>query len=240
VLASYGCTYSPSKPELSISNLQTVLQNSKQALLTVHNTFTTWKNATNDREIDFLVLRPLSTRLLSALIACGATEQTVNDLRTINRKIQGSHSKLTKADAGRMAGGDTALPTTPGEEAGEIPKHISVSQRSFDSQIDHFEKLIILLNSEARYTPAESDLQITTLQSHLTSFKTRNTAAFSAYTALSNARIARNKILYHETDGLVILVRAVKAYIKSQYGSYSQEYELVNRIKFVKVVRKIR
>ena len=45
VVTSYGSSYAPSKPELALSNLQNVLQTSKQSLTNVKSSYTDWKNA---------------------------------------------------------------------------------------------------------------------------------------------------------------------------------------------------
>jgi hypothetical protein len=62
-----------------------------------------------------------------------------------------------------------------------------------------------------------------------------NTAAYTSYAKVSNARIARNKILYENPDALIVLAKAVKAYIKGKFGATSAEYGQVSSIKFTKV-----
>ncbi len=146
LLVTYGTNYTPSNPNLAITNLQTVLTNAQTALTTVKNEYNGWKNATNSREIAFEPLKGLSTRLLNTLMSVGATEQTIKDFKTINAKVQGS--KLTKADAG--------IVTAPSEDTANKPtlpvkKTVSVSQQSFDNLIEHYDKIIKLLASVPAY-----------------------------------------------------------------------------------------
>ncbi|HNP67813.1 MAG TPA: hypothetical protein PKH16_07915 [Aequorivita sp.] len=54
----------------------------------------------------------------------------------------------------------------------------------------------------------------------------------TAYTAVSNARLERNRILYQENTGLVDTALGVKKYIKSVYGAASPEYNQIKGIKF--------
>jgi hypothetical protein len=63
----------------------------------------------------------------------------------------------------------------------------------------------------------------------------KNTALATAFTAISNSRIARDKVLYKETTGLVDTAKAVKLYIKSIFGARSAEYAQVSVIEFKKV-----
>ena len=233
LLVTYGTNYTPSNPSLAITNLQTVLTNAQTALTNVKNEYNGWKNATNSREIAFEPLKGLSTRLLNTLMSVGATEQTIKDFKTINAKVQGS--KLTKADAGIVAdpSEDTANKTTL-----PVKKTVSVSQQSFDNLIEHYDKIIKLLASVPAYNPTETALKVATLQTLLANLKTVNTPTYTSYAKVSNARIARNKILYENPDALIVLAKAVKAYIKGKFGATSAEYGQVSSIKFVKVVKK--
>lgn len=230
LLLTYGTNYTPSTANLAITNLQTVLTNAQTALTTVKNEYNGWKNATNGREIAFDPLKGLSTRLLNTLVAVGANEQTIKDYKTLNAKVQGS--KLTKADAGIIedpnadAANKTTLP---------VKKTVSVSQQSFDNLIEHYDKIIKLLASVPAYNPTETALKVTTLQTTLANLKTVNTAAYTSYAKVSNARIARNKILYENPDALIVLAKAVKAYIKGKFGASSPEYGQVSSIKFTRV-----
>lgn len=146
--------------------------------------------------------------------------------------MQGSHSKLTKADAGKVIN-----PEDANSNNGEIKKTVSTSQRSFDNQSEHFDKIIKLLASEPSFATNEADLQVPTLQSLHANLQTLNASAFNSYALLSNARIARNKTLYDEPNGLIHLARGVKAYIKGKFGADSPEYAQVSSIKFVRVVK---
>ena len=230
LLLTYGTNYTPSSPSLAITNLQTVLTNAQTALTTVKNEYNGWKNATNGREIAFDPLKGLSTRLLNTLVAVGANEQTIKDYKTLNAKVQGS--KLTKADAGIIedpnadAANKTTLP---------VKKTVSVSQQSFDNLIEHYDKIIKLLSSVPAYNPTEVALKVATLQTMLANLKTVNTAAYTSAAKVSNARIARNKILYENPDALIVLAKAVKAYLKGKFGASSPEYGQVSSIKFTKV-----
>ena len=230
LLLTYSTNYTPSTANLAITNLQTVLLNAQGALTTVKNEYNGWKNATNSREIAFEPLKGLSTRLLNTLMSVGANEQTIMDYKTLNAKVQGS--KLTKADSGIVVdpSEDIANKTTL-----PVKKTVSVSQQSFDNLIEHYDKIIKLLASVPAYNPTETALKVVTLQTTLANLKTANTAAYTSYAKVSNARIARNKILYDNPDALIVLAKAVKAYIKGKFGASSPEYGQVSSIKFTKV-----
>ena len=87
----YGATYNPSNNNIKIAQLQPLLMNSKSALQMMKNAETAYNNSTNAREISFAPLKKNTTRIMAALEASGAVQQTIDDARTINHKIQGTH-----------------------------------------------------------------------------------------------------------------------------------------------------
>ncbi|MCZ8355448.1 MAG: hypothetical protein O9340_11975 [Cyclobacteriaceae bacterium] len=218
---SYGATYNPSKQSLKLGALNTLRASAQAALQAVKTAKTNHDNATNAREIAFKQLKPLATKVFYALSISDATEQTIADAKTINNKIHGRRAKKIQPTEA----------TTP-EENPTMKKTISVSQQSFDSQVDFFSQLVTTVSAEPSYAPNESELTIAGLNTYLTDLRAKNTAAINAATALSNARIARDQILNNETTGLIAIAKEVKLYIKSLYGNKSPQDMQVRSLKF--------
>jgi hypothetical protein len=218
----YGAAYNPSKVALKLPGLNTQLTAASAALQAVKTAKTAYDNATNAREISFKPMKSLATKIVSALAATEAADQTVDDVKTTNMKIQGRRAvKVEKPSAEALAKG--AEPVTA-----------STSQQSYDKMIDHFAQLIATLTAEPKYLPNENELKLTSLNTLLTDLKTKNTAVINATTAASNARIARDKALYAETTGVVDTALAVKTYVKSVFGASSPQYKQVSGLKFTK------
>ncbi len=226
----YGAAYNPFLNAIKLAQLNTLKTSANNAIASVQTTFTAHKNATNNREIAFEPLKKLTTRVLAALKACGANDQTMADALTINHKIQGT-GKQTKADTVINTSSTNAVVPNPTPDP-NAPKEISNSQQSFDSKIEFFSKLIDLLTSIPAYTPNENELKLTGLNATLLNMKTTNTAVINAYTAWSNARILRNDTLYKKITGLVDISVEVKSYVKSLFGATSAQYKQVSALKF--------
>jgi hypothetical protein len=221
----YGATYNPSKVALKLPGLNTQLTAANAALQAVKTAKTAYDNATNAREISFKPLKSLSTKILSSLAATEATDQTVDDVKTTNMKIQGRRAvKVEKPSAEALAKG------------AEPVKTASTSQQSYDKMIDHFAQLIATLTAEPKYLPNENELKLTALNTLLTDLKNKNTAVINATTAASNVRIARDKALYAETTGVVDTALDVKTYVKSVFGASSPQYKQVSGLKFTRIV----
>jgi hypothetical protein len=231
--AGYGAAYNPSLAAIKLANLNAIKTSALSAIAAVSIAYTAHKNATNTREIVFLPVRKLSTRVVNALIASGVPKQTIKDARTINRKLQGARAKA------KPKKGDAKTPVTSSSPTGPIvtlpvneDKSISVSQQGYDSTIEYFGKLIDLVSSIAAYSPNEADLKVSGLNALLASMKTANTAVINATTAVSNSRITRNDILYKPVSGLVDISVEVKSYVKSVYGTESGQFKQVSKLQF--------
>jgi hypothetical protein len=219
----YGATYNPSKAALKLPALNTQLTAASAALQAVKVAKTGFDNATNARELAFKPLKSLSTKIINALAATDAEDQTIDDAKTTNTKIQGKRAKaVAKPDAKALAAG-----------AGSV-KTASTSQQSYDKIIDHFAQLIQTLTAEPNYQPNESDLQVPSLNTFLTDLRTKNTDVINATTSLSNARIQRDEALYGVDTGLVDVSQAVKQYVKSLFGATSPQYKQVSGLKFTR------
>lgn len=237
----YGISYQPTKAVLQIPALQALRLTAQGNLTAVNSAIVILINSINARQIAFDPIKPLSTRIVNALDATDASDELVKDAQTINRKIQGKRK------------GETTTPTTPTDPVPPVPptgtdpvpppvppteKQISVSQQSYDSLLENFNKLILLVASEPTYTPNEADLQVGTLQTLAANLANQNTAVINATTALSNARIARNHTLYDPKTGLYDIQNEVKKYVKSVFGASSDEYKQISKIKFTKPRKK--
>lgn len=236
IIATFGATYNPSNNAIKLTALGTLATNANTKLSDVSTNFTNWKNATNGRELAFEPLRKEVTQILGALQSLGVSQQTIDDFTFQVNKFRSSGSKLTKADAG-IADTSPEAKLTEATDPAEA-KTISTSQQSFDNQIQHFQKMILILQSVASYNPNETAFKVVTLQTQLANLNTLNNAANTSYATLKNARIQRNLFFYAKDTGALDIVRQVKAYVKSVYGASSQQYIAVNAIKFTRVVPK--
>ena len=215
----YGATYNPTKNALKLPQLNTLFTSGQNALADVVTKNTAYNNAVNARIASFDGFRALSTRLINAFQTTDATTEKINDAKGFNRKIQGK--RASKID-------------TPVDPNAPAPTTISSSHQSYDQLIQHFAGLISVLQSEPTYTPNENDLKIVTLTAKQADMTAKNTALATAYTAVSNSRINRDKVLYKETTGLVPIATDVKKYIKAVFGASSAEYRQVKSIEFTK------
>ncbi|MDR1680900.1 MAG: hypothetical protein LBS12_03860 [Prevotellaceae bacterium] len=158
-------------------------------------------------------------------------------LQPVDPSIQTAAHSLQPVDPSLQAAyhlrhPDAVLPTDLPHPAFPVHRYISVSQRSFNQQIDHTSKIVSILKAEPAYLPAETDLTIATLEAMLAAMRSSNHAAILAEIPLFTARAIRNRILYARYSGLVDIALDVKKYVRGAFGFDSIEYAQVRRIKF--------
>lgn len=210
---AYGPAYNPSKQSLTIEALNALLSQSRTSLNEVTNAKNLLDLRINERQIAFNTLKPTATRIVNALEVTDASKQTIDDAKSINKKIQGGRSSAK-----------------PSED--EEKKTISTSQQSYDSLVENFSKLIDLVASEPSYTPNEEELKVETLNAYTEQLHTANTNVINANTVYSNSMISRDGVLYAEKSGLVDTALNVKKYVKSVFGATSPQYKQVSGLEF--------
>ena len=177
----YGETYNPSKNSLKLPQLIALKDNAQSKLNDVITNNTIYNNKVNERMVAFGNLKSFSTRLVNALQTTDATNETINNAKTFNRKMQGKKASTTQT------------PTDPNTPA---PTTISTSQQSYDQLIQHLAGLKSVLETEPSYTPNEVELQIATIDSKIADLSAKNTAEEKKKKNISNGRISRKETGY--------------------------------------------
>jgi hypothetical protein len=112
----------------------------------------------------------------------------------------------------RVAATDTTPETT-----------VSRSEQSYGSTTQYFNNLISNLTQLVGYAPSNPAIQVAGLQAFAAQINTLNTQVTTAYQVLRLARIARNEAYADLSDRAA----RIKAYVKAQYGTQSQEFMLI-------------
>ena len=225
-VSAYGTDYNPSKSSLCLEALQNLLTECRNAIAAVYLAFSVYSNAVASRDVAFKPLNKLVTRVINALKAVDTSQQVDDNARTISRKIQGvrAKAKLTAEEKNAL------------EAEGKTVIEISASQTSFDLRLENFDRLIKLLSTIPLYDPNENDLKVSSLIALHRDLAGKNAAVIAAAVTLSNARITRNKFFYEPDAGLVDIALAVKAYVKSLFGSDSPKFRQVSGLA-IKTIR---
>ena len=221
----YGTKYNPSRDSITVEALETILSNAKESIIDIDNVLPNYSNAVAAREFAFEPLSKIITRVNNAVKATDTTTQVDESVQTLVRKLKGIRASAKISDEVKKQL----------EEEGKEVNQNSASQMSYDNRLENLYKLLMLLNSIPQYKPNEEDLKISTLTALYEDLKVKNLAVINTNTPLSNARIARNKIMNTDLTGLVDIAFDSKTYIKSIFGATSPEYKQVSKLAFKKI-----
>lgn len=216
ICESFGLQYSPVPENLRISALRSQSLKIKESVAAVDSALSVFATAESARRDKFSLLPQLATRVHAEASVFGLPEAVLVLIKEAVRKIRGERAQKP-------------VDNTP---EGEPQKHISVSQTSFNEQVEHLSRLIALVESQPAYTPAEAELSVTALTALRDEMRTTNHAAVAAEISLTAARQERNRLLYAPGTGMMATGLAVKEYVKAVFGVSSQQYKEVRPISF--------
>ncbi|MEI6853184.1 MAG: hypothetical protein WCL06_10090 [Bacteroidota bacterium] len=218
-----GAEYNPSNDKIKIANIDLLLSSQTNAFKTVNAKSIPWVNAVNAR-VD--VLKPLDKTLTKVLNSLKSTEASVE-------VIADARSRINKIKGVRATPKIVMDPTDPAVPTDTSVNQISAAQTDINHIIDNFQNLIMLLEAEPLYDPAETDITTAALGTLLSSIVTANDEVIAAFPAFDNARIARNEVLYGVDGGHEIQLK-VKKYVLSIFGAKDKRYHQISGVKFTK------
>lgn len=218
ICGGYGDTYTPSNGILELTKLTTKLNICKKDMLEVQNKKTPLMHVVNARQLVFVRLKPLCTRVMNALSAVAENKLVVADARTFNQKIQGKRS----------------LPEVNEEQVGqETAREMSNSQQSYDKLIENFSLFISFLEGvDAYVSVTDADVNISDLKAFLEELKAANKAVMKPFVNFRKAINTRKESMYDRATGLVMVSNLVKYYAKGRYGAKSAEYKELSGLEF--------
>ena len=214
----FGAVYNPTNKDIQLANLQTFLAACLDALDEVGAMLAPYKQAVDDRENEYKDLSKLTTRLINAFRASGASANEIADAQTYARKIQGKRKTAKPKDD----------PNTPEDESKEAH---SASQMDFASRRQMLVDFIAYLVAAA-FNPNETDLKSAALTAVADNLEARNLAVDATFAPLSSSRVSRNNLLLDAETGILNRAQMVKAYVKSVFGADSQEYSQIKGLRF--------
>jgi len=223
-VATFEPEYDPSEERLSIPNQIRIKASGDEVLLGVRAAESACNNATSARSDAFNTLDPLVTRTINALRISDVSEQTILQGESIVREIRNMRATVLTPSS--------KIPN--GAQNGESKKINKLHGGSFNTRIENFRRLIILLSTIPAYKPKQVDLTIDSLNMKLETLNLVNTTYITAEAKADAARVQRDSVLYAAKTGLVDIAMDSKLYVKSAYGATSPQFKSVSSILFTR------
>lgn len=221
-LKGLGEAYNPSNEDISISSLEQKLVDARASASKLSDVKQPYTAATDARQLAFEPLEQKVTRAFNALKATKTSAQTDESAKALVRKIKGQKAALKK----------TAKTSATETGAQAENNEISSAQLGYDDLLQNFDEFIKLLEITPLYVPNETDLKIRSLKEYKADLTLKNHAVIDTKIIVSNARIARNEVLYKPLTGLVDKATDVKTYVKSVFGAKSPQFRQISGLVF--------
>lgn len=224
VIRTFGPTYNPPKPSLTIPGLTELLEKGKLEINAANIAEVIYNNALSARTVAFDGYDGLITRSINALRIMDVPAQTLAQAEALVRELRGKRASELLTDE------ELATAKAEGNPTKQVVKHNS----TINSRLENSGKYILLLESIPDYRPNEPELTTPALRSKLEDMKTKHEQVVSSVAALDAARLSRDTLLYADSTGLVDNGQNAKKYTKSVFGATSPQYKQVSGIEFKK------
>ncbi|HLT53370.1 MAG TPA: hypothetical protein VKZ97_05755 [Flavobacteriaceae bacterium] len=214
-LLTYGEAYNPGYAHIAIARLQ-ALNEEAQALLNLSNEKRQFKKVeVGVRQSLFKALKPLVTRIVNEMEACGAPKATVKNARHYVNKIRGTRIIKLDTDA--------------------VENSISPRQTSFTEKVQHFTNLINVVKGCEAYAPTVSVLTVASLEAMRDAMASSNNTVSSKQAVWSTSRVERNQFFNAPVTGYVDTYLAVKRAVRAIFGANSPEYYQMSKLAFKRI-----
>ncbi len=219
----FALKYAPLNNLLKTTNMTIQLGLVRGSVTTLGDALGPFSEAVRVRKLKDDKLNKYATRVCSALAASeGVTKHTVDQCETILRKLRGARAK--------------AIPKTA---APEDAKHISVSQESFDSRVQHAQDLLAFITGVTAYATDVVDLTIVGITAFVNALKANNDAVTAVTPAVTNARDNRDSLINTPVTGMIDVALASKKYTYSVFdGPKSSQGKQVSILAFTRKPKK--
>lgn len=224
-VATFEPVFNPSETRLSIPNQQQLKTRADGALAGIMAAESACNNAVSARTTAFNGFDGLVTRVINAVRISDVAGQTIEQAESIVRELRNKRASVN------------VPPSEPTEGIEKVGARRQNKMRSgsFNTKIENFSKLIVLLGTIPPYKPNETDLTIASLKVKHEALKLVNSICVTKDAEANAARNQRDIILYTERTGLVDIASDVKLYVKSAYGARSPQFKSVSGLAFSKL-----
>lgn len=221
-IVGYGSLYNPTNAGIKLPALLTIYTLGLNAVNAVDAAQPASTNAKASRDLAFGNLSKLATRVNNAFISVEPGKSPRSHVRSLVNVVQTGRVNSKKSEP------EVIEPATETKDDKDNASH----KLKFENRLSSLNKLIQYLASFPAYKPNETELSVEGLTALYNDLSAKNQLAINTEIPLTNARIARNSILYNPVTGLVQMGNDSKSYIKSVFGATSPQYRQISKLKF--------
>lgn len=216
--ATFTPTFAPADTSLNVTNFTTFIGQVATKNTLVEGKVATHSTAAGDRTALVVTVRDALTQALGYLESNKAWKSQAATARAIVVKFRGTRPPAAPTP-----------PPVPGETPAEEKKR-SQGQQAYVELAAHLEKFIGVCTTTPGFSPPAAAISLSTLNGHLSAFKSLNGGISALEQQISVAQKDRFDLYFTGEDCLKEKFQSVKKAVKGQYGLKSSEWDTANAI----------
>ena len=223
---SSGEKYNPPTLNLTINSLLVTEIEANKILRQVKEARINFNYDDDVRKFHFTEYKKLIKKVVNVFLMIGTSEIAITSMVEIQKRIISiKENSIKKKEI--PAGNIGASPI--------LTKKVMLGQVGYINLLNNFKNLLELLRQENNYKTNDPILKTDQLQATLISLVELHFNAINSEIILNNLKIIRSNYFYAPETGMVTIALNVKKYIKATFGSSSNQFKLVNQLKFINI-----
>jgi len=211
--------FKPNNPLIAAA-LTIFEQNFSNQMQSVNAVLPAEQTAVGEQIAAFKLVSGRVSKIMKAAKGLGLTLEFQANLQTTANRLNGVRVSPKTPDN----------PETPEDES---KSNKSVSRHSYAGILESLDLFDEQIKSNTDYNPNETEYKSAAISSWIDGLKTLHNTALNTKTATRTARNSRNAFAYNATDGLLVRMKALKAYAETILDKNDTRLKQLKKLKFV-------
>lgn len=238
LIASLGALYNPNNPLITSAAMLEFEETFGELMQGINAAYADEQAKVGAQIAAFKLVPRRVNLIMKAAAAQGLTTGFMTNLRSTANRVNSVRVDKKTPDTSPQ----TPPETPPETSSAATPPaaaivNISVSRRSYAGILESLGLFDEQLRGNPQFNPNEVDYKPAAISAWIESLRTTHNAALDAKTATRTARNARNAYVYSQTEGIIIRMNAIKAYVETILDKNDPRLIQLKKLRFVNYSR---
>lgn len=220
IIDSIGIIFNPNNPLITAADLTTFEQGFSNEMQLVNAALPAEQTAVGAQMAAFKLVSGRVSKIMKSAKGLGLSTEFLANLQSTANRLNGVRVSPKTPDN----------PDTPEDES---KSNKSVSRRSYAGIMESLDLFDEQIKSNPAYNPNETEYKSAAITAWIDGLKTLHNTALATKTATSTVRNSRNAFAYNSTDGLLVRMKALKAYAETILDKNDTRLKQLKKLKFV-------
>ena len=238
LIASLGALYNPNNPLITAAAMLEFEESFGELMQGVNAAYADEQAKVGAQIAAFKLVPRRVSLIMKAAAAQGLASGFMTNLRSTANRINSIRVDKKTPDTSPATPPENPPETPPETPPAATPpvstkSNISVSRRSYAGILESLGLFDEQLKGNPSFNPNEADYKPAAISAWIESLRTNHNAALDAKIATRSARNARNAYVYSQTEGIIIRMNAIKAYVETILDKNDPRLKQLKKLRFV-------